>query len=210
VLSAARQFLAARDGNAPSLHLAHQLDRDTSGVLVLSKDPRANAPLQRAFLEGTLHKRYLALTTGVPPWTTWQARTGHGRGAHGLFRVYPLEIVGSPIGDGRLRVKGMETHFEVQETYETATLVEARPLTGRTHQIRLHLQVAGYPVAGDIRYGGTPELAGFALAHHLLHAAELDLPHPIEERRLRLVAPLPLLFTEVQSALQCKTNPPAP
>jgi 23S rRNA pseudouridine1911/1915/1917 synthase len=199
---AARCFIAERDGSAPPLHLAHQLDRDTSGVLVMTKDPRANAPLQAAFLNHLVHKRYLALATGVPAAERWVARTGHGRGAHGLFRVYPLEAVGSRIGEGKVTVKSMETHFEVVERFSTCVLVAARPITGRTHQIRLHLREAGYPVVGDVRYGGAIEVADLAPTHHLLHAAELELPHPTEERRLRLIASLPPLFSEVIARLR--------
>ncbi len=202
LLWAAREYLAARDGRAPILHLAHRLDRDTSGVLVLSKDPAANAPLQQIFLDRTVEKRYLALVDGSPPDDHFVLRTGHGRGAHGLFRVYPYQSVGTRLPYGRNAVKTMETDFAVAERFLEATLVEARPITGRTHQIRLHLAHAGYPVAGDRRYGGSMEVAGIVLSHHLLHAATLCLPHPIVGLPLRLEAPLPPLFAHVLGALQ--------
>ena len=202
LLCATRRFLVARDGAAPDLHAIHQLDRDTSGLLVFSKEPRANAPLQAAFLDRAIHKRYLTMVAGSPAWEHLEVRTGHGRGEHGLFRVYPLEAVGDRVGDGRRAVKLMETRFETVERFGQVTLLAARPLTGRTHQIRLHLRHTGYPVAGDRRYGGAPELAGMALPHHLLHAAALDLPHPLEDRWLRLTAPLPSFFAEVLAMLR--------
>jgi 23S rRNA pseudouridine1911/1915/1917 synthase len=197
---AARRFLAERDGAAPTLHLAHQLDRDTSGVLLFSKDPRANAPLQRMFMEHTIHKQYLALTEGHVGWDTLEVQTGHGRGGQGLFRVYPLQEVGSTLPGGRV-VKSMETRFRVVERFAAATLLEATPVTGRTHQIRLHLRHLQYPIAGDLRYGGAPELAGMSLLHHLLHAAVVALQHPCESWPLRFEAPLPPLFAEVLGKL---------
>ena len=204
LLWAARQFLAARDGTTPTLHLAHRLDRDTTGVVVLSKNPRANAPLAAAFLEHTIHKRYLALSAGAPVHDSFEIRTGHGRGQHGLFRVYPYEAVGTRTGDGTRVVKLMETRLRVVERFDSAALIEAQPLTGRTHQIRLHLAYAGYPIAGDSRYGGPREVAGIVLKHHLLHAAELELPHPVEEQRLHFTAPLPALLAEVLGVLRNK------
>ncbi len=202
VLWATRQFLAARDGTPPTLHLAHQLDRDTTGVLVLSKDPRANAPLAARFRDHTIHKRYLALVAGAPEWDSFESRTGHGRGDHGLFRVYPCEAIGTRLPRSQRPIKLMETRFSVVERFGSASLIEAQPLTGRTHQIRLHLAHAGYPVAGDMRYGGPPELADVALHHHLLHAATLELPHPFQRRRLYLAAPLPALFVHVLEVLR--------
>ena len=197
---AARRFLAERDGDPPALHLAHQLDRDTSGVLLFSKDPRANAPLQRMFVEHAIHKHYLALSEGHVGWNAIEVQTGHGRGGQGLFRVYPLEEVGSTLPGGQV-VKSMETRFRVVERFAAATLLEATPVTGRTHQIRLHLRHLQHPIAGDLRYGGTPELAGVSLSHHLLHADVMALQHPRTSLLLRFEAPLPPLFAEVLGRL---------
>jgi 23S rRNA pseudouridine1911/1915/1917 synthase len=197
---AARRFLLERDGVAPLLHLAHQLDRDTSGVLLFSKDPRANAPLQTMFVEHSIRKHYLALVAGAPDWDEMQVSTGHGRGGQGLFRIYPLEEVGSVLPGGQV-VKSMETHFRVVQRFEGATLLEAMPVTGRTHQIRLHLRHLGYPLAGDLRYGGVSELAGIVLTHHLLHAASVELAHPLNRSALHFEAPLPPLFAEVVERL---------
>lgn len=204
LLWATRRFLEERDGAPPTLHLAHQLDRDTSGVLVLTKDPRANAPIQKVFLGHQIHKRYCALIGSVPAWETLELCTGHGRGAHGLFRVYPLDMVGTHPGDRAHVVRSMETHFTVVERFASESLIDAQPLTGRTHQIRLHLAHAGHPIAGDLRYGGVAEIAGIALDHHLLHAAELTLQHPLEHTPLVLTAPLPPLFAQVLETLRAQ------
>lgn len=197
---ATRQFLTERDGAPPTLHLAHQLDRDTSGVLIFTKDPRANAPLQSMFMEHRIHKRYLALVAEAVDWEEQQVITGHGRGGQGLFRIYPLEAVGSTLPGGHV-VKSMETCFRIVQRFDQATLLEAMPVTGRTHQIRLHLRHLGYPIAGDLRYGGVSELAGVALTHHLLHASTVELAHPLGSGLLHLNAPLPTLFVEVVARL---------
>jgi 23S rRNA pseudouridine1911/1915/1917 synthase len=202
LLSAATRFLSERDGAEPSLHLAHRLDRDTSGVLLISKSAAANAPLQRQFLSRSVTKRYLALASGSPPDDRFTAFTGHGRGQHGLFRVYPRERIDEHLGYGRNVVKAMETQFEVLDRFPGATLIEARPITGRTHQIRLHLAYLGLPIAGDSRYDGPSELAGLPLEHHLLHAAALDLSHPVTAQPLHFEAPLPPLLVQVLSALR--------
>ena len=202
LLEAMRRFLEARDDRRPTLHLAHQLDRDTSGVLMFTVDPRANAAIQDAFVRRAMDKRYHALVGGRPQWQAIDMHTGHGRGAHGLFQIYPLADVGTHPEGRRHIVKEMRTRLEVVETFADAALIEARPLTGRTHQIRLHLREAGHPVAGDARYGGASGLAGLDLPHHLLHAAALELPHPIHRRPLRLEAPLPPLFTEALRRLR--------
>lgn len=200
LFSATRRFLTERDGVAPIVHLAHQLDRDTSGVLLFSTDPCANAPLQAMFVEHSIRKRYLALITGSPDWDDVQVSTGHGRGGQGLFRIYPLEEVGAVLPGGQV-VKAMETHFRVAHRFEGATLLEAMPVTGRTHQIRLHLRHLGSPIAGDLRYGGVSELNSIVLTHHLLHAASVDLAHPRTGSPLHLEAPLPPLFAEVVARL---------
>lgn len=184
------RFLAARHGAELPLHLAHRLDRDTSGVLLFSKSPRVNAPLQRTFAQGVAHKRYLALCAGEPSEDRFELATGHGRGALGQFRAYPPEQIGRRLPDGSV-VKPMQTRFAVLRRLGDAALVEALPVTGRTHQIRLHLAHLGHPLLGDTRYGGPAEWRGAPLAHHHLHAARLSLPHPASGAPLELVAPAP-------------------
>lgn len=171
-------YLAARDGVAPTLHLAHRLDRDTSGVLLLSKSPEVNPALQRSFAQGQAHKSYLGRCAGRPEADVQEIETGHGRGARGRFRSYPLDEVGQLLPAGGGTVKHMKTRITVLQREADSTLVQAEPLTGRTHQIRLHMAEIGHPLLGDTRYDGPSMWRNQALHYHLLHAARLSLLHP--------------------------------
>ncbi len=187
--AALRAFLLARDGAALPTHLAHRLDRDTTGVLLASKNPAMNPAIQRAFVGGLVHKEYLALCAGAPP-DEFEILSGHGRSAHGLFRVYSDDEIGRVLPNGS-RVKSMRTRFRVERRLEGATLLRAFPLTGRTHQIRLHLAHLGFPIVGDARYGGLAAWDGAPVPFHRLHAERMALPHPAGGRLLELLAPLP-------------------
>jgi 23S rRNA pseudouridine1911/1915/1917 synthase len=184
------RFLAARDGAEPRLHLAHRLDRDTTGVLLVTKNPDVNPAIQASFIRGTVHKEYLAICAGVPAEDSFAITTGHGRSAHGLFRVYPAEEIGRMLVNGS-RVKVMRTRFQVERRADAATLLRAFPETGRTHQIRLHLAHLGHPLIGDARYGGPTVWRGTIVPHHLLHAERLTLPHPRTRSPLEIVAAAP-------------------
>ncbi|MDP9309545.1 MAG: RluA family pseudouridine synthase [Chloroflexota bacterium] len=194
-------FLRDRDGVDVPLHLAHQLDRDTSGVLLISKNPAINAGLQQLFLQGSIAKHYIALASGGVEQTTLEVATGHGRGRNGLFRVYPLAEVGRVLPFGTQRVRAMRTRFTVIARHEAASLLQAEPVTGRTHQIRLHLAHIGHPLVGDARYGGPGEIRGYRATHHLLHAARLTFTHPLTLHPLTLTAPLPRSWREALDRL---------
>lgn len=188
--AALAHFLEVRDGSAPPLHLAHRLDRDTSGVLLLSKAPDVNAALQRAFREGAVRKTYLALCAGLPAFDEIEIETGHGRGRGGVFRVFPREEIGRALPQ-RGTVKAMRTRLRVVRRMDDAVLVCATPLTGRTHQIRLHLAFLGHPLIGDVKYGGPPTWRGVVVQHHHLHAWRLELPHPRSGTALIIESPAP-------------------
>ncbi|MGQ9548458.1 MAG: RluA family pseudouridine synthase [Roseiflexus sp.] len=188
--AALARFLTVRDGTAPPLHLAHRLDRDTSGVLLISKTPEVNATLQRMFRDGAAHKTYLALCAGLPSFDEIEIETGHGRGRGGMFRVFPRESIGRPLPYGGT-VKSMRTRFRIVHRLGDATLVRAWTFTGRTHQIRLHLAFLGHPLIGDSKYGGPSMWRGIPASHHHLHAERLELPHPRSGASLVLVAPNP-------------------
>jgi len=177
------------------LFSVHRLDAGTTGVLVVAKSGEAATALAAAFREGRVEKRYLAVAAGSLP------------AARGTIDA-PLARSPTP---GRWQVarggQGLpaRTDYEVLGSKGGAILVEARPRTGRTHQIRLHLAHAGAPIVGDGRYRGQATLplpggGAFVATRPLLHAGRLDLPHPADGKLLRLEAPPPADFAEVLSA----------
>lgn len=140
----------------------HRLDRDTSGCLLLSRNPKAHARLQQAFEAGAVTKRYLAILDGVP------------EGEGGEIDL-PLGKVSSAAQGWRMRHdpagKAARTAWEVLKVQDGLALVEFRPATGRTHQIRVHaLEGLGVPVLGDPTYGRAHK------AGMMLHAAALSVP----------------------------------
>jgi 23S rRNA pseudouridine1911/1915/1917 synthase len=146
----------------PRCGIVHRLDRPTSGVLVVAKDPEAYGALTDMFKERFMDKTYRAIVRGVPPpKTRVQAPIGREPGLR--------KIVVTPLG------KTAETSFTVVSKKKVAALVEAKPLTGRTHQIRAHLAHIGHPVMGDSEFDrkGVPSAPRL-----MLHAARLAFEHP--------------------------------
>jgi 23S rRNA pseudouridine1911/1915/1917 synthase len=169
--------------------IVHRLDRDTSGVLIIAKSAEARRFLQRQFRRRTTEKEYLALVLGRPETARGTIEGPIGR--HPTHRQRRAVIY-----EGRPAV----THFETVEEFEAATLLRVHPVTGRTHQIRVHLVSIGLPVAGDELYGPRrrriPELD-----RHFLHAARLSIVTPDGERRT-FETPLPEELENVLQALR--------
>jgi 23S rRNA pseudouridine1911/1915/1917 synthase len=155
--------------------LAHRLDRDTTGCLLLARHDRALAALHAAFEAGAVEKSYLALVSGAPPESA-RLDTPYGR-SPGDARRFTTRV--SSARRARLA-------FSVRERLPGAALLEVRLETGRTHQIRVQLAEAGYPVLGDATYGA----ASGALARQALHASRLAFPAP-SGARVAVEAPLP-------------------
>ena len=179
------------------LHLAHRLDRETSGVVILGRTPEAARILSSAFAGRRVAKTYTAVVFGT---------VGTARGIIDL----PLGRDGSSAVHIKQAVdmeKGQEalTRFDVSELLEGFTVLDVTPRTGRRHQIRVHLKALGHPVVGDKLYGsreshhlrfisgGFDDLMRRELLteRHLLHAACLELDHPGSGEVMRLEAPLP-------------------
>lgn len=167
--------LALREGRRVDVLLFHRLDRLTTGVLVFARQREAARALARTWAEGKAEKRYLTVVRGDP---------GEAR------RALAGPISPDPLVPGRFRVArgGRPARTQVRRlaAADGLALVEVHPLTGRTHQVRVHLADAGFPVAGDGLYGG-----GGGLPRPFLHAWRLTLPHPKDGAPLHLEAPLP-------------------
>ncbi len=178
------QLRAARP-QAKRLELAHRLDRETSGLLILAKKRAPLAALHDQFRDGKVAKRYLELVRG-----RWPNPLQHLR--------QPLYKYLLPDGERRVRVdaEGKAAHSIVRRisTWQNFSLVEVELKTGRTHQIRVHLAHAGYPIAGDDKYGDftlNRELQRVGLKRMFLHAAKLRFPHPVSGEEISLESPLP-------------------
>lgn len=184
--------------------LVHRIDKETSGILVLTKDKETCARMTAQFAGRTTQKKYLAIVKGVPADTHFFSDAPMGRSLHSKIEL-KMEILPESKGG-----QSAYTAFRVLETCENQhgkfTLVECLPKTGRQHQIRLHLEHLGHPILGDKLYG-IPEadaLAFFeretlsaerwaALIHprHALHAAGLSFEHPITGKSISFESPLP-------------------
>lgn len=175
---------ASRPGS-PMIELAHRLDRDTSGCLLLAKDRRVLLALHRMFREGQIEKRYLALIRGRwrggPREVSAALERGPKRGGERRVEV-------------RLGGREAASRFIPRGHYGPATLVEILLHTGRTHQARVHAAYLGHPIAGDDKYGERDfnrEMRSLGLHRLFLHAASLRFAHPSGQARIAVEAPLP-------------------
>ena len=179
------ESLRAAHPQAKMLELAHRLDRDTSGLLVVAKKRSALVELHRMLREGEIEKIYVAVVKGVPAQRAFEVRDA-------------LHKYVNAKGERRVAVKegGMSavTKIRLLEKSKDFSLLELRLMTGRTHQIRVHLAHAGHPVLGDNKYGDfelNRALARQGVKRLFLHARRLAFVHPASKEKLRLEAPLP-------------------
>jgi 23S rRNA pseudouridine1911/1915/1917 synthase len=159
--------------------IVHRLDAGTSGLMVVAKDDVTHAALGDMFRRHQVDRRYLALVRGAV--------------AQDRFLIEaPLERRRAKIRVGVATGKRAATDVEVREQLGRRTLVEARPQTGRTHQIRVHLSAIGHPVLGDRAYGGAgPDATSLGLSRPFLHSWRIGFDHPITRRRIEVEDPLP-------------------
>jgi 23S rRNA pseudouridine1911/1915/1917 synthase len=159
--------------------IVHRLDRDTSGVMVVARTPRAFNSLVEQFKRRVIWKTYLGLAWG-------RVSAPEGKLDWPLGR-HPTQ--GSRISIRARSPKKAETFFQVQRMFKDTTLLEIRPVTGRTHQIRVHMAAAGHPIVGDPMYGRKKEPREFPRL--FLHAHTLSFIHPGTGERLTFASPLP-------------------
>lgn len=182
--------LLATTEQFPPLHPAHRLDRDTTGVLLFTQHPHANAAIQKIFVNHLAQKHYICHVHGHPIWDEYSIDTGHGRSERGRFRIYPRDTVGDTLPNGDV-IKQMNTTFRViQRNDDGTSYIHATPHTGRTHQIRLHIAELGHAIVSDRSYGPVEALQ----QPHRLHAYQLTFPHPIHDTLVTIVAPMPTWF----------------
>ena len=171
--------------------IVHRLDKDTSGVMVVARSLAAHGELLRQFKAREIGKVYLALVRGRLPAPAGRFDWPIGRHVkHGQRMSIRTRKPRSAI-----------TNYEVRTVYKEFSLLEIRPLTGRTHQIRVHLAAAGHPVAGDRRYGsGRQPRTRFPRL--FLHAHRLSFRHPVSGLPLEFLAPLPDELASILKAVE--------
>jgi len=175
------QLLAgsAAGGDPERSGIVHRLDRDTSGLLLVARSEPVHAALQRALQRREIEREYIALVRGRPPARTGTIEAPIGRDA----RVRTRMAVGGA------HAREARTHFELDRALPDTSLLRLRLETGRTHQIRVHLQAIGHPVIGDPEYGDGGDQLG--LDRQFLHAARLAFAHPCGGARVEVSSPLP-------------------
>ncbi|WP_416308412.1 23S rRNA pseudouridine(955/2504/2580) synthase RluC [Neptunicella sp. SCSIO 80796] len=166
------------------LELVHRLDRDTSGILLVAKKRSALKSLHEQLRDKTVDKRYQALVSGQWPENRFKVKA-------------PLQKNVLQSGERMVSVnpegKPSETRFRILQQFENATLVEASPVTGRTHQIRVHCQHAGHSIACDDKYGDKAfeqHMQAIGLKRLFLHAYRIAFIHPKEGKQVSFIAPL--------------------
>ena len=180
--------------------IVHRLDKETSGCLVIAKNDETHLALAKQFSERHVEKIYNAILCGETA-----RESGEIRAAIARHPSHRKRMAVRDDDSGR----AAHTKWRVLERLAGATFVEARILTGRTHQIRVHFQFLGYPVAGDETYGARQnrklaEARGCEAPRVMLHSRELAFTHPRTEKLVRFEAPLPKDFQETLKALRAE------
>jgi len=178
--------------------IVHRLDKDTSGCLVVAKTPESLTRLSAEFAKRNVAKTYLAIAAGWPKKQDGVIKTLIGRHPIDRKRMAVLK------SRGREAISLYETLRQGEIDGQRASLFEVRILTGRTHQIRVHLAHIGNPVAGDSVYGGAKRLPA---PRQMLHAWKLEMPHPADGRLLKFRAPFPTDFRSMMNKLPLPEAP---
>lgn len=171
--------------------IVHRIDKDTTGLLIVAKHDKAHLSLSEQLVDKTMSRKYLALVHGV-------LEHDHGT-IHAPIGRDPKDRQKMTVTDQN--AKDAITEFYVRERFQAFTLVECHLKTGRTHQIRVHMQYIGHPVVGDPKYSYRKP---FGTDGQLLHAYELTFIHPSTHERMTINAPLPKEFSEVLEQLRSR------
>jgi 23S rRNA pseudouridine1911/1915/1917 synthase len=184
--------LSGRGGQG-RLGIVHRLDKDTSGLILIAKTDEVHERLSAAFAEREVKKMYRALCQGV-----FRRASGECRGAIGRHPVHRKKMA---VPKDPERGRAAWTDYRVLHQGKQGAEVECVLHTGRTHQIRVHLSHLGHPIWGDTLYGRRAPVDGFYPARQMLHAARIEIAHPLTGKPLRLEAPLPEDYTASRTIL---------
>jgi len=185
------------ENDLPRFGMVHRIDKNTTGLLVLAKTPKAMTDLAKQFFNHTVHRRYIALV-----WGDFEEEEGTIRGHVGRHQRFRKLFTTYPDGE---HGKEAVTHYKVLERFNYTTLVECRLETGRTHQIRVHMQHIGHPLFNDDFYGGDKIVKGTVFSKYkqfvdncfdlckrqALHAKELGFIHPATRQLILFESHLP-------------------
>jgi len=197
-----------KQGHKGKLNLVHRLDRETSGLIIVSKEKSAHQKLTQQFENGTVEKEYMAIVRGAVSEESFEVGGFIGKDTQSQISVRQ-KVLKEETPDSKKSL----TRFEKIKSFKTAALLRCIPKTGRTNQIRVHLDSIGHSLIGDklygrsdeeflefirhVKAGGDPSWPGhLETARHMLHAHRLTLQHPQTEQRVVFEAPLPQDFTE--------------
>ena len=179
--------------------IVHRLDKDTSGVLLVAKTEAAHRALSRAFAAREVRKEYLAVVHGAVPAERGRIDLPLGRSSAGRTRMAVRTSGGRPA----------VTDYEVEERLPLHTVVRCFPVTGRTHQLRVHWRSQEHPIVGDPLYGWKSSPGEDLAGRLLLHAHRISLAHPATREPVSFMAPLPPAFLAAVEALRGLSDKPS-
>ncbi len=182
--------------------IVHRLDKDTSGCLVIAKTPQAMTKLSAAFAERKVRKIYKALVKGIPKQVTETIETNIGRSNGNRQKMAVLLERG---GKEAITIYTLVQSGKIGKI--STSLLDVKILTGRTHQIRVHLAYRNLPIIGDIVYGGNQAVPA---PRQMLHAWKITLPHPRNGRKFTFEAPIPEDMEELLKSMTDVVVPPVP
>jgi tRNA pseudouridine32 synthase/23S rRNA pseudouridine746 synthase len=171
----------------PEALVVHRLDQDTSGLLVMARGIEAQRRMSRLFETRQVHKRYVAVVAGQPLQTQAQVEAD-AEGWRTIDGAILLDWERRPLHIVHPDGKHARSRWRALQSSSTATLVELEPVTGRTHQLRVHMQSIGHPMLGDSLYA-PPEVKALT-PRLMLHAQDIGFPHPFTQAPLMFSAPV--------------------
>ena len=179
----------ARSRGLKYLRFVHRLDAETTGITLFAKSPGALKAFSELFEERQVEKYYWAVVRGIPKQREWKCDLAlmPDPGMKGRMKTVPRPKLEKELAEGN--AKEAETHFRVLKTFADTALVESRPVTGRTHQIRVHLAAAGHPVVGDPLYGPDKMAESKGRQRLALRAVKLVYHDPFQKRKIWIEAP---------------------